>query len=104
MASIDEELLRDEEENRREIAFIREQLPCELKEKYTDADLQFMMDAIGEYFFESGILETSDDEVDIDLEVISDYVCQAAVAEGKGPYDGGEVFFVVEADLDFQEQ
>ena len=32
MASIDEELLQDMEEIRREIAFIREQLPTDLKE------------------------------------------------------------------------
>ncbi len=104
MASIDEELLKDEEENRREIAFIREQLPSELKEKYSDDDLLFMMDAIGEYFFESGILETTDDEVDLDLELISDYVCKEAAKEKRGPYLADEVFFVVEADLDFQEQ
>ena len=31
MAGIDEELLQDQEENKREIAFIREQLPSDLK-------------------------------------------------------------------------
>jgi hypothetical protein len=104
MASIDEELRMDDEENSREIVYIREQLPAELKDKFTDDDLVFIMDSIGEYFFSSGILETNEEEVDIDLDVISDFVCQEAKNEGRKAFDPQEVFFVVQADLDFQEQ
>lgn len=102
--TLDEEFLMDEEENKREMAFIREQLPTELKEKYSDDDLLFIMDTIGEYFFSTGILETSDDEVDIDLDAISEYVCKEAGKAGRNKFDADEVFFVVQADLDFQEQ
>lgn len=103
MASIDDELLNDELENQREIAYIRERLSSDLKEKFTDDQLLFIIDAIGSYFFTSGILESDDDEVDIDLEVIADYVCKEAKAENEGPFDPDDVFFVVQADLDFQE-
>ena len=102
--SFDQELLMDEEENQREIAFIRKQLPNDLKEKYTDDELLFIIDAIGTYFYTSGVLETNDEEVDIDLEVVSNYVCNEAKEEGEGPFDPQEVFFVVQADLDFQEE
>ncbi|UKK48974.1 hypothetical protein L6475_03135 [Prevotella sp. E9-3] len=104
MASLDEELLMDEEENRREIAYIREQLPADLKEKFSDDQLLFIIDAIGTYFYTSGILESNSDEVDIDMEAVSDFVCSEAKEEGEGTFDPQEVFFVVEADLDFQEQ
>lgn len=104
MASLDEELLKDEEENRREIAFIREQLPSDLKELFSDEQLQFIIDAIGTYFYESGILETNDDEVDVDLEVIAQFVCKEAKEEGEGSFDPQDVYWVVEADLDFQEE
>ena len=104
MASLDEELLKDEEENRREIAFIREQLPSDLKGLFSDEQLQFIIDAIGTYFYESGILETNDDEVDVDLEVIAQFVCKEAKEEGKGSFDPQDVYWVVEADLDFQEE
>jgi hypothetical protein len=104
MASFDEELLHDEEENRREIAFIREQLPGELKERFTDEQLQFVIDAIGTYFFTSGILESNDDEVDVDMEIVSEFVCNEAKEEGEGPFDPQDIFFIVQADLDFQEQ
>ncbi|MBR1449004.1 MAG: hypothetical protein IJ588_09730 [Prevotella sp.] len=104
MASLDEEFLKDEEETRREIQFIREQLPSDLKEKYTDAQLTWMLDAIADYFFESGILETDDDEVDIDMDRVADYLCHQAQEDGQPALSADEVRFVVEADLDFQEQ
>ncbi|MBQ8157616.1 MAG: hypothetical protein IJ081_01170 [Prevotella sp.] len=104
MATLDEELLMDEAESRREIAFIREQLPNDLKEKYSDDELLFIIDAIGTYFYTSGILESNDDEVDVDMEVVADFVCNEAKEEGEGPFDPQEVFFVIQADLDFQEQ
>ena len=94
----------DEEENRREIEFIRKQLPNDLKEKFTDEQLLFIIDAIGTYFYSSGILDSNDDEVDIDMEVVSDFVCNEAREKGEGPFDAQDVFFVVQADLDFQEQ
>ena len=68
MASIDEELLRDEEENRREIAFIRERLPMDTKEKFTDEQMQWMLDTIVDYYVTSGILDSDAEELDIDME------------------------------------
>ena len=104
MASIDEELLLDEQENAREMAFIREQLPQNLKEKFSDEQLQWMLDTIVEYYYTSGILESDDDEIDIDMDKVAAFVCQQAEDDGQGPLDVQEVFFVVQADLDFQEQ
>ena len=103
MATFDEELLQDQEENKREIAFIREQLPSDLKELYTDDQLVWMLDTIATYFYESGILESNDDEVDVDIDEVSDYLCRQAGAEGMPKLQADEVRFVVEADLDFQE-
>ena len=101
---MDEELLMDEEENRRELAFIREQVPTDVKERYSDTQILWMMDTIVDYYFSSGILESAEEEVDIDLEKVADYVCQQAKKEKQGVFDPQEVFFIVQADLDFQEQ
>ena len=90
MASFDEEIRLDEEENRRELAYIRTQLPSDIKKFYSD---------------NSGILESEDEEVDIDLEAIAEYVCKRAKDEGFcSSFNPEEVFFIVQADLDFQEQ
>lgn len=103
MASIDDELLLDEEENRREMSFIREQLPAEIKEHFSDEQLQYIMEGICTYLYESHILEANADEVDVDLEEVAAYVCRQAASEGLEPLDPQEVFFVVQADFDYQE-
>jgi len=104
MSSFEEELLQDEQENQQEIAFIRKQLPVDLKEAYTDKQLLWMIDTIVSYYVESGILDSNDEEIDIDLEAVADHVCKQAKKEGLGEFDSQDIFFVVEADLDFQEQ
>lgn len=103
MASFDDEFLKDQEDNRREIVFVREQLPSDLKEIYTDEQLVWMFDTIATYFYESGILETNDDEVDVDIDEVAAYLCKQAQAEGLDVLRPDEVRFVIEADLDFQE-
>lgn len=105
MASLDEELRLDEEENRRELAFIRTQLPSDVKKFYSDKDILYMMDLIVDYYYTSGILESNEDEVEIDLEEVAGYVCKRAKDEGFcSSFNPEEVFFIVQADLDFQEQ
>ena len=105
MANFDEEIRLDEEENRRELAFIRTQLPSDLKKFYSEKDILYRMDLIVEYYYESGILESNDEEVDIDLEAVAEYVCKEAKKQGfSSSFNPDEVFFIVQADLDFQEQ
>ncbi len=107
MASLEEELRLDAEENEREADFIVATLPSELKDKFTRDDLFYIMDAIVEYYYESGVLEAQPDDdgyVDIDLQAVAEHVCRKAAEDGRGPFDAEEVFFVVQADMDFQEQ
>ena len=107
MADFEEELRLDDEENAREVEYIREVLPADLKEKFSEADLRYMMDTIVDYYFTSGVLESEADAdgfVDIDLQKVADYVCAKAAEQGQGDFDPAEVFFVVQADMDFQEQ
>ena len=104
MTTFDDELRQDEEETRREIAFIRERLPQELKTTFTDDHLYYLLDAIVDYYYDSGILESTDDEVDIDLQQIANAVTEQARQDKIGTFDAEDVYYVVEADLDFQEQ
>jgi hypothetical protein len=103
MPSFEEELRMDEEENRREKAFIRERLPIEMKNSFSDDDLYYLMDAIVDYYYESGILE-SETDVDIDLQQVADAIVEQAKRDKKGNFNPEEVYYVVEADMDFQEQ
>ena len=104
MASIDEEVLAYDKEMRREMAFIRRQLPQELKEVYDDELLTWMLETLVDYYVDSGLLDSDDAEVEIDMEKVAQHVCQQAAKEGRTALDPQDVVFVVEADLDFQEQ
>ena len=103
--SIDEELLLDQQEMRREMAYIRRQLPIDTKDHFADdALLEWVIDAVASYYFESGVLESNADEVDIDMLEVARFVCALASQEGRPALDPQEVRLIAEADLDFQEQ
>ena len=104
MASFEEELRLDEEENRRELAYIRERIPFDAKKHYSDETILYIMDLIVDYYYTSGILESTEEEVDIDMEAVADYVCNKAKEEGVTNLVPEYVLFIVQADLDFQEQ
>lgn len=104
MATLDEELRMDAEEDAREADFILSQLPSDLKDRFTKEEILRLMDLIVEYYYESGVLDLDDDEIEIDLEQVADAICKKAKKEGLGDYQADEVFFVVQADLDYQEQ
>lgn len=102
--SIDEELALDQQEMQREMQYIREQLPIDAKDHFaSDERLQWVIDAIASYYFESGILETAADEVDVDMEEVARFVCALAEQEQQPALDAQEVRLIAEADLDFQE-
>jgi hypothetical protein len=104
MASIDDELLLDEQENRRELDYIKSHLSSEIRPHFSDDDIYYLMDAIVDYYYTSGVLESADDEVELDLQQVADAVAAQAKKDGQGTFDPQEVFFVVQADLDFQEE
>ena len=94
----------DEAENRREVAFIRERLPMDQKETFSEDDIYYFLDAIVDYYYDSGILESTADEVDIDLQQVADAVTEQAKLDKIGKFDPEDVYYIVEADMDFQEQ
>ena len=104
MSSFEDELRMDEEENRREIAFIRERLPQDLKTYFSEDDLYYLMDAIVDYYYDSGILESTADEIDIDLQQVAEAVTEQARRDKVGTFSADDVYYVVEADMDFQEE
>ncbi len=102
--NIEEELRLDAEEDAREVKYIQNALPSELKEKFDTGDIYYMLDAIVEYYFSSGILENEPDDdgyIDVDLQQVAEYVCKKA-KEDKRDYAPDDVFFVAQADLDYQ--
>jgi len=104
MATIEEELRLDEEENLREVEYIRQHVPFDNNKHYRDETILYVIDAIVDYYYTSGILESTEEEVDIDMEAVAKYVCDKAQEDGITNLDPEKVLYMVQADLDFQEQ
>ena len=81
------------------IKFIRNQIPQELKEKFSDDDLNYLIDLIYEFYEEKGFLDDDDTEVDIDLDELTAYVVKQSKKDKVGVYTEEEVKFVVDAEI-----
>jgi len=82
------------------IKFIRNQIPQELKEKFSDDDLNYLVDLIYEFYEDKGFLNDDDDtEVDIDLDELTAYVVKQAKKDKVGVYTEEEISFVVDAEI-----
>lgn len=103
MSTIDD-YLKDEEDDARTVAFIRNYLPQELKEKFSDDELYYFLDVIVDYYATSGILDQEADEdgcIEIDQEAIAQHLAQTAEKEGMGKFLPEDLMFVVEAELEY---
>ena len=68
---LEDDFLLADADDEKTIEFIKNYLPQELKEKFSDDELYYFLDLIDEYYSESGILDAQPDEdgyVNIDLE------------------------------------
>lgn len=106
MASLDDELLQDAENDARAVAFIKQQLPQELKEKFSEDQLYYFLDLIADYYATSGVLDATPDKdgyVDIDIEKMATKLSNQAAKEKMGVFTPEEISFVIEAEMDFAE-
>ncbi|MDR2140008.1 MAG: hypothetical protein LBP50_10745 [Tannerella sp.] len=87
----------DEEEA---VRFIRNFLPQEMKERFSDDDLICFMDLISEYYESKGFFDGADDEVvEIDEDELIRYVVKNAGREGQGRVTADEVTLIVQGEL-----
>lgn len=103
MGTVDE-FLQDDLDDEKTIEFIKNYLPQDLKEKFSDDELYYFLDVIDEYYVESGILDAQPDKdgyIDIDLEKIVDYIIKEAHKDEMGEYDPEELLFVVQGEMEY---
>lgn len=104
---IDEELLKDAEEDAREVEFIRNHLPQEVKEKFTEEEIYYFLDVIIDYYASSDAFDgepDADGYVEIDLDKVTDHVVRKARQEKMGEFDPDDVFFVVQGEMEYSQQ
>lgn len=103
MATEDDFLLEDEDDAKT-IEFIKNYLPQDLKGKFTDDDLYYILDVIVDYYTTSGCLEVEPDAegyVNIDQDEIVEYVIKESKKDEMGPYEAEDVFFVVQGEMEY---
>ncbi|MBO5795442.1 MAG: hypothetical protein J6R28_02160 [Bacteroides sp.] len=101
-----DEFLKDDIDDEKTIEFIKNYLPQDLKEKFSDDEFYYFLDLIDEYYVESGILDAQPDAdgcVEIDLEKIVDYIVKEAKKDDMGNYDPEEILFVVQGEMEYTE-
>lgn len=104
MAILDDELLQDAQLDAEVIAFVRQQLPVELKERFDDELLYYFHDLIEDYLAESDVLDSEADEdgyVNIDIGEIALFMQKKAAKEGIGNFDTDDLLLVADAELSF---
>jgi hypothetical protein len=88
------------------VTFIRNYLPQELKERFTEDDLLYIVDLIYEYYEDKGYLsdEVDDNEVvEIDESDLIAFVVKQAQKDKIGKFESDEIAFVVQGELAYCE-
>lgn len=106
MADFEDELLQDAEDDLRTVQFIRNYLPQELKERFSDDLLFYFLDVIIEYYASSGILDAQPDKdgyIDIDIEAIAEHLAKQARKDNMGEFSPEELRWIVEGEMEYAE-
>lgn len=104
--TLDEELLMDAEDDRQTIEYIKNYLPQDLKERFSEEELYYFLDVLVEYYASSGILEAKPDKdgyIDIDIESIAEHLAKQAKKDKMGTFDPEELRWIVEGEMEYGE-
>ncbi len=91
----------DEDES---VAFIQNYLPQEMKGKFSNDDINYIVDLIYEFYESKGFLKedsNEDAEVDIDEDELVDFVIKNAKRDGVGKFTAEEVTFIVQGEMEY---
>jgi hypothetical protein len=102
MSEFNEEFLFAEEDCQT-VEFIQGYLPQEVKEKFTEDDLYYFLDAFAEYCESTSLLDNEDEEVEIDIEEAADFMVKQAKKEKIGNFEAEDVRWIVDGQLEFWE-
>ena len=103
MGNIEDDFLADAEDDRLTVEFIKNYLPQDVKEKFTEDDLYYFLDVIGEYYVDLLEKTESEDEVDIDIDAVAEYIAKKDRKEKMGDFDPEDLRWVVDGELEYGE-
>ena len=99
-----DEFLEDDIDDQKTVEYIKNTLPQELKEKYSDDTLYYILDVINDYFTTSGVLDQAPDAdgcINIDNDALVEYIIKEAKHDKIGSFPADEIILIVEAEADY---
>lgn len=97
MSEIEDSIFDDAEA----VKYIQEHLPQDAKEVFTDDEVLYISDVIFDYYESNGLLD-EDEEVDIDMEELTEYVMKNSKRDGF-KFEADLVRWVIECEMDYEE-
>lgn len=101
---LEDDFLLEDEDDEKTVEFIKNFLPQDLKDKFTDDELYYFLDVMVDYYSTSGCLDAQPDAdgyVNIDQEEIVDYIVKEAKKDGVGDFDPEDILFVVQGEMEY---
>ena len=84
------------------VKFIKNYLPDNVKEKFNDDDINYIIDLIYEFYDSNGFMDGDDDkDIDINEDELVSFVVKSALSDGVGKYVAEDVSFVVQGELEY---
>lgn len=103
---MEDDFLLDDVDDEKTVAYIKNYLPQELKEKFSDDELYYFLDVLDEYYVESGVLDAEPDAdgcIEIDLEKVAAYIAGEAEKDGIGKFTPEDLLFVVQGEMEYMD-
>jgi len=94
-----ESFLYDDEDA---VKFIQNHLPQEAKGHFSDDEVLYITDLIFDYYESNGFFEEYDDDIEIDIEDLQEYVIKNSKRDGFS-FDAELVRWVIEGEFDYEE-
>jgi hypothetical protein len=103
MATFEEDLILDAEDDRLTVEYIQSYLPQDLKDKFTEEELYYFIDVIGEYYVDLLEKHSGEEDIDIDVEEVAEYVARQAKKDKIGDFSPEDLRWVVDGELEYGE-
>ena len=103
MSEKDDLLIYDEDDS---VKFIQNFLPQDMKGKFSNDDINYIVDLIYDFYESKGFLNEDPDkdgDVEIDEDELISYVIKNAKKVGVGKFEPEEISFIVQGELEYCE-
>ena len=84
------------------VKFIKNALPEDIRKKFNDDDIVYIIDLIHDYYDSKGFLDEDDEkEIEINEDELIAFVVKNALSDGIGNYQADDVSLIVQGELDY---